>query len=207
MSAGRPGRMDDEARSQRAAREEMRHGPEGGEALLSNASIETDPAWRVLWTHSRCEQQVHDQLATRGFEAFLPKIDVWSRRGRFRHLSRQPMFPGYLFLRHPLDKTAYLEVRKTRGLVSVLGAGWDRPATVSESEIEAIRAVCASGLAALPHVYLKQGQRVRIVRGPLAEVEGILLRSRPDRGLLVLSVDLLRRSVAVEIDCTSAIPA
>ncbi len=175
--------------------------------MLNGAEIEADPKWHVLWTHSHCEQQVHDQLAIRGFETFLPKIDVWSRRGRFRHLSRQPMFPGYLFLRHPMDKETYVEVRKARGLVSVLGERWDRPATVPESEMEAIQTLCGSGLAALPHAYLKDGQRVRIVRGPLADVEGVLTRSKPDRGLLVLSVNLLRRSVAVEIDCTCVIPA
>ena len=79
------------------------------------------PAWHVLWTQSHCEQLVFDQLAGRGFEALLPKINVWSKRGGTRHVIRRPMFPGYLFLRHGLDKEAYIEVRKARGLVAVLG--------------------------------------------------------------------------------------
>jgi transcription termination/antitermination protein NusG len=58
-----------------------------------------------------------------------------------------------------------------------------------------------------PHTYLRDGQRVRLTHGPLADVEGILVRQKPDKGLLVLSVDLLRRSVAVEIDCTWVAPA
>jgi transcription antitermination factor NusG len=64
-----------------------------------------------------------------------------------------------------------------------------------------------SRLPALAHPYLKEGRRVRIVRGPLAGVEGILASARLDKGLLVLSVDLLQRSVAVEVDCTQVVPA
>ena len=175
--------------------------------MLDAPVVEGKARWHVLWTRSHCEQQVHDQLAERGFHLFLPKIEVWSRRGGLRHLIRIPMFPGYLFLRDALERQAYIEVRKARGLVGVMGERWDRLAAIPEREIEAIRALCGSGLAALPHPYLKEGQRVRIAHGPLAGVEGILVRSRPDRGLLVLSVDLLRRSVAVEIDCTSVAAA
>ncbi|OLC54655.1 MAG: hypothetical protein AUH92_03570 [Acidobacteria bacterium 13_1_40CM_4_69_4] len=150
---------------------------------------------------------MHDQLAGRGFEAFLPKINVWSRRAGRRHLVRQPMFPGYLFLRHALDKSAYLEVRKARGLVSVLGETWDRLAVVPESEIESVRALSRSELPSMPYPYLRAGMRVRIASGPLAGVEGILERRKEERGFLVVSVELLCRSVAVEVDCTSVVPA
>ncbi|MGH9749911.1 MAG: transcription termination/antitermination protein NusG [Candidatus Polarisedimenticolia bacterium] len=164
-------------------------------------------AWRVLWTRSHCEQLVHDQLVSRGFRPFLPRMSVWARRGRLPYLSRVPVFPGYLFLDHPLDKRAYVEVRRARGLVGILGQGWDRPATVPDPEIEAIRALSDAAVPAFSHPFLKEGTRVRVVQGPLAGVEGILARGRPERGLVVLSVNLLRRSVAVEIDCTAVVPA
>ncbi len=168
---------------------------------------ESQPGWHVLWTQSHCEQLVHDQLAGRGFEAFLPKINVWSRRGGRRHLVRQPMFPGYLFLRHALDKDAYIEVRKARGLVTVLGRTWDRLAVVPESEIESVRALSGSDLPSMPFPYLKDGMRVRIASGPLSGLEGILERRKEEKGFLVLSVEVLCRSVAVEVDCTSVVPA
>ena len=182
-------------------------GTEGGEALLDAAVVEAEAKWRVLWTHSHCEQLVHDQIAGRGFRPFLPTIEVWSRRGGLRHLTRAPMFPGYLFLHDPLGKQAYVEIQKTRGLVAILGERWDRPAEVPDREIGAIQTLCRSSMPVLSHPYLKEGRRARITRGSLAGVEGILVRSRPDKGLLVLSVDLLRRSVAVEVDCTSVVPA
>jgi transcription antitermination factor NusG len=178
----------------------------GGEALREAKAVEAEPRWHVLWTRSHCEQLVHGQLEAGGFEAFLPKVNVWSRRGGLRHLARVPMFPGYLFLLHPMDKRSYLAVRRARGLVGILGERWDCLATVPDRDIEALRALSDSNLPGGPHPYLKEGQRVRIVRGPLAEVEGFLVRSDPDKGLLVLSVDLLRRSVAVQIDCTSVVP-
>jgi transcriptional antiterminator NusG len=163
--------------------------------------------WSVLWTHSNCEQRVRDQLTAKGFDLFLPLVDAWSRRGGLRRLSRVPLFNGYLFLHHPMDKASYVDVMKTRGLVAILGDRWDRLATVPDREIEAIRRIIAAKIPALPHPYLRDGQRVRITRGPLTDVEGILVRSNPNRGLLVVSVELLQRSVAAHVDCTSVVAA
>jgi transcriptional antiterminator NusG len=162
----------------------------------------TSPRWYALWTRSHCERLVHDQLGARGFRLFLPTITTWSRRGGVRHLVSVPMFPGYLFLHHAVDKASYVEVLKARGLVAVLGGRWDRLAMVPEVEIDAIRRVVESRLPVLPYSYLREGQRVRITEGPLRDVEGILVRNKLRKGLLVLSVGLLQRSIAVEVDCT-----
>lgn len=199
---------------------------EGGEALLQMMTISESnlqpvtrtadtaaaPAagsgsWHALWTHSHCEQLVSDQLVQKGFCAFLPTIDVWSRRRGVRRLISAPMFPGYLFLRHPMDKAACVQVRKVRGVVRVLGERWDRLTTIPEEEIQAIETVVASRQRVLPFPYLKEGQRARVTGGPLAGVEGILVEARPKQGLLVLSVHLLQRSVAVVVDGTDVVPA
>jgi transcriptional antiterminator NusG len=175
----------------------------GGEALPETGGTIAIPRWRALWTHSNCEQRVFDQLAAKGFELFLPMVDAWCRRGGGRRLSRLPLFRGYLFLRHAMDKVSYLQVCNTRGLVRVLGERWDELAIVPDSELAAIQRVASSGLPILPHPYLREGQRVRITRGPLADLDGILVRLNPKKGLLVVSVNLLRRSVAVQLDCTA----
>ena len=176
-------------------------------AVVRDGAVRTSPAWHALWTQSHCEQLVHDQLAAKGFDLFLPKIDQWSRRGGLRHLIRVPMFSGYVFLRGAMDKASYVEVLKARGLVQVLGERWDRLATVPDAEVDAIRRIVDAGVPALPYAFLREGQRVRITRGPLADVEGILVRTKPNRGLLVVSVDLLQRSVAAHVDCTWVVPA
>jgi transcription antitermination factor NusG len=171
-------------------------------------TLPTAPApWHVLWTHSHCEQMVCDQLAGKGFRPFLPKMEIWSVRAGHRRLVSVPLFNGYLFVNHDLDKVAHTEIIKVRGVVRILGEGWDRPAVVPAPEIEAIRQLVDSGLPMLAHPYLREGRRVRIISGPLADLEGILLKSQPKRGVLVLSVNLLQRSVAVEIDCTRVAPA
>ena len=159
--------------------------------------------WYAIWTNSHCEQLVHDQLRARGFDPFLPRIDMWSRRGGDRRVISAPLFPGYLFLRHPaMSKASYIELCKARGLVRVLGERWDRLEVVPDGEIDGIRKALDARLPMTPHAYLRDGERVRILRGPLADVEGILVRTKPNRGLVVLRVALLQRSVAVEVDCT-----
>lgn len=174
--------------------------------ILEQEALSTRDAeqqlWYVLWTHSHREQLVHDQLATKGFEIFLPKMNVWSRLRGVKHVIEIPMFPGYLFLRHAMDKASYLDVCRARGLVRILGTRWDELNTVPDGEVAAIQRVLEAGYPVRPHRYLQVGQRVRITRGPLADVEGILLRAKPNKGLLVLSIRLLQRAVAVEVDCT-----
>ncbi len=197
---------------------------EGGGALPEDLTTETErPSfpttdqslgsdagarkWYALWTKSHCEQMVFDQLAAKGFHAFLPKIEAWSRRGGARHRIPTPMFPGYLFLHHAMELNSYIEVLKTRELVRILGDGRDRLAVVPDAEIDAIQKVVQAQLHALPYPYLREGQRVRITQGPLVGVEGILVHTKPNKGLLVLSIELFQRSVAVEVDCTFAVAA
>ncbi len=181
--------------------------PQAAPALVAEDLGPTLGGWVALWARTQCEQMVHDQLLGRGFRPFLPKLDVWQRRHGTRYRATVPMFPGYLFLHHPMDKRSYIEVANTRGLIQVLGGRWDSLATIPDREIEAIQCLHRTRAHARPHPYLHEGQRVRIAQGVLAGLEGILLRSELDRGLLVVSVKLLQRSVAVQIDCTLVVPA
>ena len=162
--------------------------------------------WFVLWTHSHSERLVYEQLAGKGFEMFLPTIKTWSRRKGVQAAIELPMFPGYVFLRHAVDKRSYVEIVKVRGLVRVLGERWDRLAPVPDEEIDAIRRVVASDVPVFLHPYLREGQQVRITHGPLAGLEGLLVSTNPQKGLFVVSVELLQRSVAVEVDCTQVRP-
>jgi len=101
-----------------------------------------------------------------------------------------------------MDKQSYIAVSEARRLVRLLGEGWDRLAVVPDREIEAIQRLETSPFPVLPHPYLREGQRVRIAYGLLANIEGIFIRSKPNKGLLVVLIDLLQRSVAVEVDAT-----
>lgn len=163
------------------------------------AQVDETAPWYAVWTHSHCEELVTDQLSAKGFELFFPKTTGWTVRAGQRRAVEKALFPGYVFLHRDLDKAGYIEVIKARGVVRVLGERWDALTPIPGDEIDAIRRVLATGTPVIQHPHLTQGDRVRIVAGPLAGVRGIFLRSKPGKGLLVLSVHLLQRSVAVEV--------
>ncbi len=157
--------------------------------------------WHAVFTRSNCEQLVSSQLSAKNLTTFLPMATVWAHRGREPRRVQVPLFPGYLFVSQPIDKDRYVEVLKARGVVRILGERWDRLEPICAEEIEAIRRLTTSNQPILPHAHLRVGARVRVTGGPLLGVEGLLVRDRADKGLLVVSVNLLRRSVAVEVDC------
>ncbi len=164
-------------------------------------------AWHALWTRSHCERLVHDQLAAKGFKPFAPTLTVWSIRGGKQHQIQVPMFPGYIFLPGGIGKLDYIEVKKARGLVQLLGPSWDRLAEIPHRQIASIQLLQAPELNAAPHPYLRAGNRVRVVRGPLTGVEGFLTAVDPAKGRLVVSLELLQRSVSAEIDCSAVTEA
>jgi transcription antitermination factor NusG len=152
--------------------------------------------WFALHVRPRFEKLVASSLLGKGYESFLPLYKTRSRwSDRMKEIDR-PLFPGYLFCR--LDLEHRLPLLVTPGVIQIVGIG-KKPHEIDEAEIMAIQAIVASGFQAEPWPYLHIGKRVRIDRGPLADVEGILLATR-SASRLVVSVTLLQRSVAVEID-------
>ena len=173
----------------------------------SSSPHEQRRAWYVLWTRSNCEKIVRDQLASKGYEIFLPMLDHWYMDRGKRRVLRVPMFKSYLFVHQAIGKQEYIDISRTKGVVRILGDRWDRLAAVPDNEIEAIRKTVDSDLPVTPWHYLEKGDRVRVISGPLTNIEGKLVASREARGMLVVSIDLLQRSIAVEIDCTQVVPA
>src|SRR2546427_5736627 len=92
----------------------------------ASAPAVAEARWFVLWTRSHCEQLVHDQLVGKGFQSFLPTMKTWSKRKGQRRVIAVPMFPGYVFVHHAVDKFSYVEILKARGVVGILGERWDR---------------------------------------------------------------------------------
>jgi transcription antitermination factor NusG len=153
-------------------------------------------AWFAVWTRSRHERAVHDQLVERRIEAFLPTITRWSRWKDRRKKIDWPLFPGYCFAR--FEPATRLTVLKCTGVVSIVSFNGE-PAPVPEWEIDGIRTLVASALPYDPCPMLKTGARVEVVHGPLTGVVGRLERKGP-QARLVLSVDLIGRGVSVQVD-------
>jgi len=152
--------------------------------------------WYAVYTRSHCEFKVARHLSTRGLEEFLPVYRSrrhWSDRTRELDL---PLFAGYVFCR--FDTHHALPVVSAPGVVRIIGSG-RIPVPVADSEIHAIRAICASGVHAVPWPFLAVGRRVAVVNGPLAGIEGIVVELK-NQFRLVVSVSLLQRSVAAEIE-------
>ncbi len=152
-------------------------------------------AWYALTVGPRKEKFTAQALRTRGFEDFLPLYasrSQWS--DRIRKIER-PLFQGYVFCR--FDIIERQAVLKTPDVVSIVGFG-KTPEPVDDTEIAALQAVCRSGLDAIPYPHARIGSKVQVNDGPLKGLEGILVQDRKTR--LILSLTLLQRSVAVEID-------
>ncbi len=153
-------------------------------------------SWYALRTKSRYENTVASHLCARGYEFFLPLYKCRRRwTDRFKEIEL-PLFPGYVFCQfNSLDRFPVLSIP---GVVHVVGVG-RTPVSIDETEIAAIQTAVKSGLPRQPCPFLEIGDRVRIEHGPLCGIEGILLGFRGNQRL-VLSVTLLQRSVAVQVD-------
>jgi transcription antitermination factor NusG len=161
-----------------------------------------DCPWWALYTRHQHEKVVADTLAAKGFEVFLPLYESTRRwRDRKKVLSL-PLFPCYLFVRGGIDRK--LQVVTTPGIHMILYHG-ERVATIPEQEIEAIQRAVDGPYRVEPHPFLKCGMRVRVTRGALDGVEGILIRKK-NLCRLILSVDMLAQSVAVEVEATDVEP-
>jgi transcription antitermination factor NusG len=167
-------------------------------ANTARDTFEPPLGWYALYTRHQHEKTVARLLTDKGFDTFLPLYTAAHRwKDRVKQLSL-PLFPCYVFLRGPLER--WLPVLTTPGIHSVVGFGGKR-AMIPSSEIEAIRRVIECSVKAEPHPFIKCGDRVRIKVGPLQGIEGILIRKK-NQWKLLLSVEMLERSVAVEVDAS-----
>jgi transcription antitermination factor NusG len=158
--------------------------------------------WYAAYTSANREKRVTAQLGQRSVEHFLPLYDS-VRRWKDRRIRLQlPLFPGYVFVRLALrDRLQVLEVPGVSRLVGFNG----KPCAVPEAEIEAMQTCLAHQADLEPHPYVRVGQRVRVRTGPLRGLQGLLVRKK-NRSRLVISLDLIMRSVSAEIDIAELEP-
>jgi transcription antitermination factor NusG len=170
---------------------------EGGYmSLVSDGRSVAPLSWFGVRTRSRCESLTATILKNKGYEPYLPvyrKRRHWSDR---TVMLESALFPGYVFCR--FDPKKRLPVITTPGVISIISCGTE-PAPIPEEQMRAVQELERSGLASVPWPYAKVGDRVRVTRGALEGVEGVLIREKNEYRFIV-SIDLLQRSVATEID-------
>ncbi len=170
-------------------------GPVAGEGL--------EPRWYAAYTRSRHEKSVADLLQHKQIEMFLPLYESVRRWRNGDHRVQLPLFPGYAFVHIALCDR--LHVLKVPGVVRLVGFD-GTPTPLDDEEVQGLRRALSAGVGVAPHPYLTVGHRVRVTAGPLAGREGILLR-RKGAVRVVLSVDLIQRSIVADVDAAWLEPA
>ncbi len=169
-----------------------------------NSQLESQEArpWWAVYTRHQHEKVVAETLTAKGFETFLPLYESTRRWKDRRMVLSLPLFPCYVFVRGGFERK--LQVVTTPGIHMILYRG-ETVAVIPDQEIEAIQRVVEGPCAVEPHPFLKCGTRVRVIRGSLEGVEGILTRKK-NLFRLVISVDMLAQSVAVEVNAGDVEP-
>jgi len=155
--------------------------------------------WYSLFTHHQHEKSVALALSNKGYEIYLPlyrSLRRWRDRAKVLWL---PLFPGYVFICEGMDRQ--LPILTTPGIVRIVGWG-GHPEIVLQSQLNAVRQMVESRLAVETHPFLQRGDRVRVKTGPLMGLEGMLIRQK-GVARLVVSMEMLGRSAAVEIDVSN----
>jgi transcription antitermination factor NusG len=174
----------------------------------SSAQVPSPPPqaaaqWYAIWTRSRHEQVVREQLERRQLEAFLPMITRWSRWKDRKKKVDWPLFPGYCFAR--FDPADTLPVLKCAGVVNIVSFE-GKPAAIPDYEVESIRLLIGSELQYDPCPMIREGMMVEVAHGPLRGVTGRLLRKDAKKASLVLAVELIGQGVSVEVDAADVKP-
>ena len=170
--------------------------PSGPETQIPNAK---SLKWFALHTRSRFEQKVYSGLCGKSIEAFLPRIQVMSRRKDRRKKILVPMIPGYVFVRSVLRPEEYHQIVRTVGVVRMVVFRGE-PVPASEKEIASLMILDGTDRTVQNRAYMNEGDLVMIMEGPFRGLIGFYLRHKGRRDKVVVSIELLHRSLAVEMD-------
>lgn len=155
--------------------------------------------WYAIHTRSRFEQKVYDGLCGKSVTTFLPKVQVMSRRKDRRKKIRVPLLPGYIFVQFDMDPEKYWEIIKTVGIVRMVGFE-GRPVPAREEEISALMILDGTDRTVQNRAFMMKGDQVMIMEGPLKGLAGFYLHHKGKSEKVVVSVELLHRSLEVEVE-------
>ena len=157
--------------------------------------------WYAVHTKSRHEYKAHNGLTQKNLTSFLPEMEVWSKRKDRKKKISLPLFPGYLFVEASLDNETKLAILKTPGVVRILGKKENaEPIPVPDDKIIAIQRIMDKKVEMISMQYPKAGEPARILDGPFAGIEGIVVKSDLEKELFVISIELMQRSVAIKLE-------
>lgn len=166
---------------------------------MSPDCADDEPAWFALYVQVNHEKEVVKRLEEKAITSLLPLTECWSKRRDRRKKITVPIFPGYVFVNTVLDSYTHVHVLRTPGAVSIIRNS-EGPLSIPEYQIDSLKRLMFLNEAISIHPYLKEGDWVQVVRGPLTGCTGILLRQDHKKGRLVVSIDIVRQAVSVELN-------
>jgi len=155
--------------------------------------------WYAIHTRSRFEQKVYNQISCKSIEVFLPRVQVMSRRKDRRKKILIPLLPGYVFVNSDLNPDEYWNIIRTAGVVRMVGFE-GKPVPAREEEISSLMVLDGTDRTVQNRAYMKRGDRVMIMDGPLKGLVGFYVRHKGQNEKVVVSIELLNRSLAIEIE-------
>jgi len=167
---------------------------------MNQRNDKEEPCWYAVKTRSRHEAKVMNALADRGLEVFYPTISVMNRWKDRKKMVSKPLFPGYLFVRCVMAYESRMAILKTFGVAGIIENASNCAAPIPDEQVEAVMKLVDSGYAPRPHPYLNEGDKVVVKEGSMLGATGYFIGVGKDKGKLVVSVDMLGRSLEVDID-------
>jgi transcriptional antiterminator NusG len=155
--------------------------------------------WYAVHARSRHENVVYEGLKKKVIEVFLPKVQIMSRRKDRRKIIFAPLLPGYVFVHSDLNPYHYWDIIKTYGVVKIVGTK-GKPVPIKEEEILSLKTLDGTDRTVRNQAYMKKGNTIMIMEGPLKGLTGFYVRHKGQSDKVVVSIELLQRSLVVEIE-------
>lgn len=159
-----------------------------------------DEHWYAIYCKSRHERKVHDRLAAKGIISYLADYETRVRWGERLRKFRKNLLPGYVLVRARMDSPIYLAVLQTESVVKFVGRPWPRLSWIPDQQVQSLRLLLESRHQFEEIPYFDAGDKVEVITGPLAGLCGLVSGPANQKHRVVVSIELLRRSVALEID-------
>lgn len=156
--------------------------------------------WYALYCKSRHEHKVNARLVAKGFKTYLADFKTRAQWGTRIRKTRRNLLPGYVLVQAQIDSSTYLQILQTESVLNFVGHAWPQLSWIPNEQVENLRRVLESGEHFEETTYWQRGERVEIIAGPLRGVQGLIAGLTNRQNRVIISIDLLKRSLAVEVD-------
>jgi transcription antitermination factor NusG len=165
-----------------------------------DSSSDNQAGWYALYCKSRHERQAYQKLVSKGVETFIADYETRAQWGTRWRKVKKNLLPGYLLVRVNKSVQLYYEILQTPGVVKFVGSAWPHLSCIPDEQVESLQALLSSQQAFMEVPYWSSGDEVEVIAGPLVGFRGRVISAKDRRSRVIVSIDVLQRSVQVELD-------